>query len=39
VLIDPAQVFDYIFYRADGTSTGNETGRIMEQRQSPKLTK
>jgi uncharacterized protein YegJ (DUF2314 family) len=39
VLIDPAQVFDYIFYRADGTSIGNETGRIMENRQSPTLTK
>lgn len=32
-------IFDYIFYRADGTSEGNETGRLIEKQAGPKITK
>jgi hypothetical protein len=33
VLIEPEEVFDYVFYKADGTEEGNETGRLMQQHQ------
>jgi uncharacterized protein YegJ (DUF2314 family) len=32
VQVKYADAFDYIFYSADGTKEGNETGRLMEQR-------
>lgn len=31
VLIKPEEVFDYLYYKADGTEEGNETGRLMQQ--------
>lgn len=31
VLIKPEEVFDYVYYKADGTEEGNETGRLMQQ--------
>lgn len=31
VVIRPEEVFDYVYYKADGTEEGNETGRLMEQ--------
>lgn len=35
VQINPAQIFDYTLYRADGTEEGNETQKLMEK-QNPK---
>ncbi len=32
VLIKPEEVFDFMYYKADGTSEGNETGWLMERR-------
>jgi uncharacterized protein YegJ (DUF2314 family) len=31
VLIKPEEVFDYVYYKADGAKEGNETGRLMQQ--------
>lgn len=31
VEVSVEQIFDYIFYREDGTKEGNETGRLMEK--------
>ena len=31
VLIKPEEVFDYVYYKTDGTKEGNETGRLMQQ--------
>jgi uncharacterized protein YegJ (DUF2314 family) len=39
VEINADDVFDYILYHADGTSEGNETGKIMEQRQPEKISR
>jgi uncharacterized protein YegJ (DUF2314 family) len=39
VVIKEAEVFDYILYGKDGTSEGNETGRIMEKRQAETVAK
>ena len=30
-LIKPEEVFDYVYYKADDTQEGNETGRLMQQ--------
>ena len=33
VMVPLDEVYDYIFYHADGTEEGNETGKILEQRE------
>lgn len=39
VQIKVSEVFDYIIYRADGTSEGNETGRLMEKQSGEEVTR
>ena len=34
VSVDTAEIFDYIYRKADGTSEGNETGKLIEKFQS-----
>jgi uncharacterized protein YegJ (DUF2314 family) len=34
VTVTLAKVYDYLFYRADGTTEGNETGKVLEKRES-----
>lgn len=36
VLIKPEEIFDYIYYKSDGSQEGNETGRLMEQKSEAK---
>ena len=33
VIFSESEVFDYILYKPDGTTEGNETGKILESRE------